>query len=126
MGRLLALIGALMAAGLIAWAGERTPAPAAANAPAGEFSARRAMIDIVGMASVPHPVGSAANRASRDYLVRRMTLLGLAPKVLAGAGIERPKVASSVLLGGYVEDADGKLHHPDGDVGCSFDWRASL
>jgi Helix-turn-helix domain len=27
---------------------------------------------------------------------------------------------------GYVADDDGKLYHPDGDEGSSFDWRASL
>jgi hypothetical protein len=32
----------------------------------------------------------------------------------------------ALKMGGYVEDEDGKLYHPDGEVGCSFDWRASL
>jgi hypothetical protein len=31
----------------------------------------------------------------------------------------------ALKMGGYQEDEDGKLHHPDGDEGCSFDWRAS-
>ena len=109
MGRLLALIGALIAAGLIAWAGEGAPAPAPANAPATAFSADRAMADIAGMAPVPHPVGSAANHAARDYLVDRMTVLGLDPQVRPGAGVELPKGSANRLLGGFVENIVGVL-----------------
>jgi hypothetical protein len=32
----------------------------------------------------------------------------------------------SLKRGGYLEDENGKLYHPDGEDGCSFDWRASL
>jgi hypothetical protein len=109
MVRLLALVGALFAAALIAWAGERTPAPAPANAPATVFSASRAMADIAGMASIPHPVGSAANHAARDYLVGRMAALGLDPQVRPGAGVELPKQAHNLLLGGFVENIVGVL-----------------
>src|SRR5436305_150782 len=109
MIRLLALVGALIAAGLIAWAGERTPSPAPANAPASEFSAARAMADIAGLASVPHPVGSPANRAARDYLVRRMTAMGLSPQVRPGAGVDVPRFAPNILIGGYVENVVGVL-----------------
>jgi hypothetical protein len=109
MGRLLALIGALIAAGLIAWAGEQTPKPKPAGAPPLEFSAERAMTDIRGFASVPHPVGSAADRAARDYLVQRLTAMGLAPQVRPGAGVFTPKVASSFVAGGYVENIVGVL-----------------
>ena len=38
------------------------------------------MVDIAAMAPVPHPIGSAANHAVRDYLVRRMGALGLGPR----------------------------------------------
>jgi Peptidase family M28 len=109
MGRLLALIGALVAAGLIAWAGERTPAPAPVNAPATAFSANRAMADIAGIAAVPHPVGSAAQHAARDDLVGRMAALGLAPQVRPGAGVELPKGTTNRLLGGFVENIVGVL-----------------
>src|SRR5262245_59459486 len=109
MGRLLALIGALIAAGLIAWQGEQPPGAKPTNAPAMEFSARRAMADIQGFASVPHPVGSDADRVAREYLVRRMIDLGLSPQVRPGAGIDQPKFAKNVLLGGYVQDIVGVL-----------------
>ncbi|MFL5297312.1 MAG: M20/M25/M40 family metallo-hydrolase [Phenylobacterium sp.] len=109
MGRLLALIGALIAAGLIAWAGEQTPKPAPASAPATAFSAERAMADIRGFASAPHPVGSAANHAARDYLLRRMTALGLSPQIRPGAGVDQPRGAANVVVGGYVENIVGVL-----------------
>jgi hypothetical protein len=109
MGRLLALIGALIAAGLIAWAGERAPSPNPANAPADAFSAERAMADIRGFASAPHPVGSEADRRARDYLVGRMTALGLSPRVEPGAGVYTPKTATSQLVAGYVENIVGVL-----------------
>src|SRR5436190_24383895 len=101
MGRLLALIGALIAAGLIAWARARTPAPVAATAPATAFSAERAMTDIRGLGARPHPVGSAEDRAARDYVVRRMTELGLSPQVRPGAGVYQSKSASNVVAGGF-------------------------
>ncbi|HEY2661032.1 MAG TPA: M20/M25/M40 family metallo-hydrolase, partial [Caulobacteraceae bacterium] len=59
----------------------RTPAPLSAGAPAQVFSAGRAMGDIAAMAPVPHPIGSPANARVRDYLVQRMTALGLSPQV---------------------------------------------
>jgi len=109
MGRLLALVAALIAAALIAWSGEQTPSPAAASAPQAAFSAHRAMTDIVGVASAPHPVGSDANRAARDYLVQRMTALGLSPQVRPGAGVQVPKRAPGVIVGGFVENVVGVL-----------------
>ena len=113
MGRLLALVAALIAAALIAWTGERTPAPQPASAPAAGFSADRAMTDIAAFASVPHPVGSAADRAARDYLVGRMTALGLAPQVRPGVGIDNPRFAKNVLVGGAVENIVGVLPGKD-------------
>ncbi len=109
MGRLIALASALIAAALIAWAGEQTPKPAPVSAPATQFSADRALVDVIGLAATPHPVGSAADRAARDYLMARMTALGLHPQVHRGIGINQPKAADNVLLGGCVEDIVGVL-----------------
>lgn len=55
------------------------PQPAAAD-PAG-FSAERAMARLPGIASVPHPTGTAANAQVRDYLVEQLTRMGLQPQV---------------------------------------------
>jgi hypothetical protein len=79
--RLLALLIALVAGALIAWAGLRTPSPAPADAPARDFSATRALGDVRLIAPVPHPIGSTANHAVRDRLRARMAQLGLSPRL---------------------------------------------
>lgn len=52
------------------------PAPLAADAPAGVFSATRAQADLAVIARAPHPIGSAENARVRDHLVARLTALG--------------------------------------------------
>jgi Peptidase family M28 len=81
MARLIALVACLAAAFGLFYFSAKTPAPLPANAPLAVFSAGRAMIDDAAMASVPHPVGFLANARVRDYLIARMTALGLSPKV---------------------------------------------
>jgi hypothetical protein len=110
LGRVLALFAAVIAAVLIAWFGEQPPSPAPASAPATAFSAGRAMADVVAIASVPHAMGSDANHAARNYLVTRMTALGLSPQIHAGVGAyqrETPKRLS--ITGGGVENLVGVL-----------------
>lgn len=109
MGRLLALIGALVAGLAIAWANERLPDPAPASAPAGEFSAERAMADVRAMAAAPHPTGSPENARVRDHLLGRMAALGLNPQVQVGDGVNGPKRAPDVVIGGRVENLLGVL-----------------
>lgn len=110
MGRLLALAAALIAATLIAWFSDKTPTPRGAETPSDAFSAARAMADIRAIASVPHPIGSAANEAARDYLVQRMTDLGLAPQVHRDASFNsRERGGVLYIGGGGVENIIGVL-----------------
>ena len=110
MGRLLALVAALIAATLIAWTSEKTPQPRGADAPPTAFSAERAMSDVRAIASVPHPVGSAANHAARDHLMRRMASLGLSPAVHAGVGFDSRQRGETLYIGGAtVENLIGIL-----------------
>ena len=81
MIRIAALLAVLATAFALFFASSITPPPRGAATPATKFSAGRAMRDISVMGAVPHPVGSPANAAVRDYLVRRMTELGLSPRV---------------------------------------------
>jgi Peptidase family M28 len=81
MRRALAILVVLAAAFAIFYVGEVTPQPLGAGAPADRFSAGRAMVDIRVMGSAPHPVGSPADARVRDYLLQRMTALGLRPRV---------------------------------------------
>ncbi|MFD0622912.1 M20/M25/M40 family metallo-hydrolase [Streptomyces sanglieri] len=59
----------------------RTSEPRPASAPAGEFSAARAVALLDGIAKVPHPAGSGAQADVREYLVGELRKLGLRPEV---------------------------------------------
>ncbi|MFT3757145.1 MAG: M20/M25/M40 family metallo-hydrolase [Pseudoxanthomonas sp.] len=72
-GLLVALAGAIFLAVFAA----TTPKPAPADAPATDFSATRAMVDVRQIARLPHPTGSAENARVRDYLTRRLQSLGM-------------------------------------------------
>jgi hypothetical protein len=58
----------------------RPPAPAAADAAPGVFSAGRAMADVRAIAQRPHPIGSAEQLRVQTYLLKRMADLGLGPQ----------------------------------------------
>ncbi|GAA0549081.1 hypothetical protein FHS83_001074 [Rhizomicrobium palustre] len=66
------------AVALALWCSE-PPAPKAANAPADQFSAGRAFLDIAEIAQRPHPIGSADHERVKAYLVSRLTAMGLTP-----------------------------------------------
>jgi hypothetical protein len=95
---MLALAAALIAAVVIAWAGEQTPKAQPAGAPATAFSAVRAMADVRAIGSVAHPIGSDANHAVRDQLLARMTALGLNPKVHSGLGVNSRQSAGGLII----------------------------
>ncbi|MFD7497228.1 M20/M25/M40 family metallo-hydrolase [Streptomyces sp. NPDC059832] len=59
----------------------RTVEPRPASAPAGDFSAARAVARLGSIAKVPHPAGSAAQSDVREYLVGELRKLGLRPEV---------------------------------------------
>lgn len=107
MGRLLALIVALAAATAIAWAAMRPPASVEASATG--FSAVAAMADVRAIASRPHPVGSAENLAVADYLLRRMSALGLESSVHDGVGVQPSKWQPNLVTGANVRNLVGIL-----------------
>ncbi len=108
------LLAAVLGVALIAAAvANMTPRPLGLDAPAGVFSASRAMVDDRVIARVPHPVGSPANYAVRNYLTGRMTQLGLSPQVQRiDAFQERPGKAP-LVIGGVVENIIGVLPGKD-------------
>jgi len=110
VGRLLALAAALIAATLIAWFSDKTPEPRGVEAPVDAFSAARAMADVRAIGSVPHPIGSAANAAARDYLLKRMTDLGVGPQVHRDASFNsRERGGKLYVSGATVENIVGVL-----------------
>lgn len=71
---------ALLAAVLNCWGLLRPPALRDATTTAAEFSAARAMPDVVALAQAPHPVGTPAHADVRRHLIERMAALGLDPQ----------------------------------------------
>ena len=65
---------------------ERPPAPRAADAPAAEFSAGRAIESVRAIAATPHPSGAAGAERVRAFLVERLRALGLETEVLEARG----------------------------------------
>lgn len=81
---------------------ESKPATAAEN----EFSAERALIHVRQIARIPHPTGSSANDAVRDYLVGQLGKFGLQTQVFSGLGVH-PKARPFVA--GLIKDIIGRL-----------------
>ena len=79
----LLLLAALLAA---TWLGLQPPSPLPSSAPAGSFSAGRALpqlrrvLDAAGE-GVPHPVGSEASARVRDRVVAEFRAIGVSPRV---------------------------------------------
>ena len=84
----------------------KAPAPEAATAPANKFSAERAMVHVRAIASVPHPLGSDANKTVRNYLLAQLSSLGLNPQVFDGTGTAH--FGSSVVIA-HTRDILGRL-----------------
>lgn len=77
MKHMMHLLVAAVAAILLAVLATTTPFPAPADAPAGDFSAGRAMADVREIAKAPHPTGSPENARVRAYLTQRLQSLGM-------------------------------------------------
>jgi hypothetical protein len=76
---------------------EGTPGPVPASAAQEVFSAERALVYLNAFATAPHPIGSAEHDRVRDYLVSRLTSLGLSPEVQRATGVTpRYEVAGTV------------------------------
>lgn len=67
----------------------RPPAPLAVTAAANQFSAERAMDHIRRIAVAPHPSGSPANTAVRDYILAVFRQYRLKPQVQESIGVWR-------------------------------------
>lgn len=96
--RALAALAAIVVLALVGFAAVRSvqpPAAAGAAAPAGQFSAGRAFQQVQAIATVPHPVGSAAQDRVRDHLVTTLQGLGLSPEVQDTVSAEGGQLSSS-------------------------------
>lgn len=110
MNRLAVLGLTLVVALILALGAARPPSPKPATAPAEDFSAGRALTDVGVIAREPHPTGSVENARARDYIVSRMTALGLSPQIQADLSLRKvTRVEQPVFLGGRIENIVGVL-----------------
>ena len=83
----------------------RSPAPVTAAAPPTEFSAERAQAHVFAISRAPHPIGTSANAAVREYLVAQLAGLGLNPQVVEALGV----AAGRRIVIGNTRDIVGRL-----------------
>jgi hypothetical protein len=79
-----------------------------AASPENEFSAERALIHVRAIARVPHPIGSEANAAARDYLIAQLSGLGMNPQVVTAIGVNT-RSRSGALVAGRTHDIVARL-----------------
>lgn len=84
----------------------KPPNPLAATASASEFSAERAMAHVGVIANTPHPMGSDANNAVKEYLIAQLSGLGLNPQVFPAIGVYQG--ARNIIVGD-TRDVIGRL-----------------
>lgn len=80
-GTAIAALAALVLVSVAALAPLRPPSPLPATTPAAQFSAARAIALLDGIATVPHPAGSAAAADVRAHLVDELRALGVIPRI---------------------------------------------
>lgn len=108
------IFGLMVALGLafvVAGIAVRPPEALSDEAPAMDFSAERAMTDVIRIGQVPHPTGTAANRRARDVLVQRMRELGLQVTIQPADAVASDHPGQA--LGGHVENLIGLLPGSD-------------
>jgi hypothetical protein len=102
---LLACIFIIMLAMLAIWA-LKPPASVAASAPPTDFSAERALANVRMIARAPHPIGSDANTAVREYLLEQLSAIGFQPQVFSAIGIYHRRRG---ITAGKVQDIVAQL-----------------
>ncbi|MER5649869.1 M28 family peptidase [Streptosporangium sp. NPDC002524] len=109
--------GLLVLAGMVVLTamGESTMQPLPASAPAGEFSAGRALEHLERFAAEPRPLGSPASDRARDYLVGRLRAEGMRVEVHRAVGA---RSAAGLATFGRVENIVATLpgRDPTGTV----------
>jgi hypothetical protein len=106
-GAVIALLATALAAAFSLFS-LRPPAPVPASAPAGDFSSDRAMDHVRRIAVVPHPTGSPANAAVREYILSAFRGYGLDPQVQETVGVWRGgRYASGAMVRNIVARLSG-------------------
>ena len=109
LGSLL-LLGLLIALVALALLPGQLPQVRDASAPAREFSAQRALLQVAEIAKAPHPVGSAEHDRVRDYLLAQLRTMGLEVQLQAGTG---RLYENGIQTLGHVENVVARLRGSD-------------
>lgn len=88
------LWGFIVLLALVCLYSHRPPAAVAADAPATDFSAGRAMPQLREIARVAHPVGASEQTRVREYIVGQLQSLGLNPEVQETIGVGQARGTS--------------------------------
>jgi peptidase M28-like protein len=97
---------------ILIWAGlslyrDNPPAAVSANASPTEFSSGRALTHLQAIAKQPHPSGTNAHAAVREYIVEALRSYGLEPEVQTATAINRQR--DQLLVAGTVRNVVAKL-----------------
>jgi hypothetical protein len=84
----------------------RAPAPVTSAAPAQDFSAERALDHVRIISRAPHPTGSIADGVVAEYLLARLSTLGLQSQTFEAVGIHS---TGNNLVAGNMRDIVGRL-----------------
>lgn len=103
---LITLLCIIFGTSLVLYRGQ-PPAAVPANAPPAEFASGRAMRHLQNIALKPHPLGSAEHDATRDYIVRELSALGLEPQIQKTTGVNRR--LTNPVTAGTVENVVARL-----------------
>jgi hypothetical protein len=104
--KVLALWISIIALAVLSVRALHAPDPLPATAPENEFSAERALIHVREIAAVPHPLGSPADAAARNYLVTKLTNLGLQPQIFSSIGVDP---TARLIIAAKTNDVVGRL-----------------
>lgn len=98
--------GLIAALAVVAVRALHGPKPKPATGAESEFSAELALIHVREIASVPHPIGSPANDAVRNYLMAQLGKLGLEPQIFTAIGVHQ---TGNFVIAGRTNEIIGRL-----------------
>lgn len=84
----------------------KAPDALPATSPQSDFSAERALMHVRAIAREPHPIGSNANAAAREYLVAQLSRLEMQPQITTAIGVSDRYGA---LIAGNTHDIIARL-----------------
>ena len=86
-----------------------TPAVVPASAPANEFSAERALRHSRAINRQPHPMGTAAHKEAQQYIIARLSALGLEPELQSMTMLIQESDHTDLAKAGHIENIAARI-----------------